>query len=198
MNRATKQALVGTVIAALVALQATPLDAATATPVTVDVSASVTVRAELSLIRDVNSVTGAGRGSATVVVFNKFDDVDRPGIGNPNFMYAPYQTETGKNWHLASIVVNGSSMTLGATVTADVGSTILPSIMDVFFGGFFRTDGSSAGGTSGDWELLNTFSRTLNEPFVGSCPFNYRLRLLGVPGRAAPYTGHITFTLSSS
>src|SRR3989338_4955308 len=191
MDTSARKMMVGAVIAALVALEATP-----APPVTADVSASVTVRAELSLIRDVNSVTS--RGSATVVVFNKYDDVDMPGTGSPIHMYAPYRSESGKNWHLASIVANGSSMTLAATVTGDTGSTQLSSIMDVFFGGFFRIDGSSAGGGSGDWELLNTFTRTLTEPFAGSAPFNYRLRLLGVPGRAAAYTGRITFTLSST
>ena len=69
-------------------------------------------------------------------------------------------------------------------------------------GGSGESDGGSAdcdaGGGSGDWELLNTFTRTLTEPFAGSAPFNYRLRLLGVPGRAAAYTGRITFTLSST
>ena len=192
---ATRTVGVGAVIAAMVALQATLLDAATAPPVTASVTANVTLRAELSLIRDVNSVSSPG--SATSVVFDQYDDKDVAG-GSPIHMYAPHRSLTGKNWHLASIIANGSTMTLSASVTGGAGPVQLANIMDVFFGGFFRRDGSSAGGASGDWELLNTFTRTLNEPFAGSAPFNYRLRLLGVPASATPYTGQITFTLSST
>lgn len=194
MDTSARKMMVGAVIAAIVVVEAIPLDAATAPPVTASVTANVTLRAELSLVRDVNSV---GRGSATSVVFDKFDDKDMPN-GSSIHMYAPYRSESGQNWHLTSIIANGSAMTLSASMTGNAGQTPMANIMDVFFGGFFRTDGSSAGGASGDWELLNTFTRTLNEPFAGTAPFNYRLRLLGVPASSTSYAGQITFTLSST
>ena len=193
MYTPSKQVLLGTAISLMVAY-ATPLDAATAPPVVASITANVPVRAELSLIRDTNSVT---RGSVSSVLFDKYDDKDVPG-GSPVHMYAPYRSEAGKNWHLASIIGNGSTMTLSATVTGNAGTTPLANIMDVFFGGFFRTDGSNAGGASSNWEILNGFTRTLNEPFAGSAPLNYRLRLLLVPASSTPYTGQITFTLTSN
>ncbi len=190
----TSKGIVGGVIALMVAVYATPLDAATAPPVSASVSANVTLRAELSLVRDTASVT---RGSVGSILFDKYDDKDMPG-GSPIHMYAPYRSESGKNWHLASIIANGSTMTLSAAVTGNAGTTPLANIIDVFFGGFFRTDGSSAGGASGDWELLNGFTRTLNQPFAGTAPLNYRLRLFLVPASATPYTGQVTFTLTST
>ena len=195
MNRAGTRGLAGAVIAAMLAAQATTLDAAVAPPVVATVTAIVPLRAELSLIRDLNSVA---RGAVGSVLFDKYDDKDVTTGGSPIHMYAPYRSETGKNWHLTQIVANGTTMTLAADVTGTAGATPLASIIDTFFGGFFRSDGSSAGGASGDWELLDTFTRTLNEPFAGTCPFSYRLRLLGVPASATSYTGQITFTLSST
>ena len=158
----------------------------------VTVSVSLPQRAELDIIRDVNSV---GRGDKGTVTFDKTDDKDQTD-GDPNFMYAPYRSEVGKNWHLAKILSNGKKMTLTASVTGTVGvSTKLADILDVFLGGFFETDGNSKGGKSGDWELLSTFKRELQEPFTGSAPFSYRLRLRGVP--AGTYSGNITYTLVS-
>ena len=189
MKTATKQVFVGAVIAAMVALQATPLDAAVATPAVANVSATVAIRAEISLIKDANSVST----SAGTITFSTYDDKDMTG-GSPIHMYAPIRSLTGKNWHVASIVANGTTSTLQADVTG----VQLVNNMDVFFGGFFRTDGSSAGGASGDWELANTFTRTMTGPFAGTAPLNYRLRLLTVPASTTPYTGQITFTLSST
>lgn len=194
MHVSARDGVAGAVILAMVAMYASPLGAATAPPVTATVTANVPIRAELALIRDTGSVT---RGSVSSILFDKYDDKDVPG-GSAIHMYAPYRSETGKNWHVAQIIGNGTTMTLGATVTGAAGTTPLANIMDTFFGGFFRIDGSNAGGASGDWELLNGFTRTLNEPFVGSAPFNYRLRLFLVPGSSTPYTGQVTFTLTSN
>lgn len=158
----------------------------------VTVSADLPQRAEVDMIRDVNSV---GRGSTQTVLFDKTDDKDQPD-GDSNFMYAPYRSETGKNWHLAKITSNGTKMTLTSSVTGAVnGTTELKDILDVFCGGFFEADGNDKGGKSGDWELLNTFKRDLQEPFTGSTPFSYRLRLRGVP--SGTYNGSITYTLVS-
>ena len=158
----------------------------------VTVSADLPQRAELDIIRDLNSV---GREDAGTVVFDKTDDTDGQANGDSNFMYAPYRSEVRKNWHLAKILSNGKKLTLTASVTGAIAgtSTKLADILDVFFGGFFETDGNSKGGKSGDWELLSTFKRELQEPFTGSAPFNYRLRLRGVP--AGTYSGNITYTL---
>ena len=195
MQTSTRTGVVGALILAMVSVYSIPLDAATAPPVTASVTATVPVRAELTLVRDANSVT---RGSVSSIVFDKYDDKDVPG-GSSIHMYAPYRSEAGKNWHVAQMIGNGSTMTLSATVSGNAGSTPLANILDVFFGGFFRSnDGSSAGGASGDWELLNGFTRTLNEPFAGVAPFNYRLRLFLVPASATPYTGQVTFTLAST
>ena len=170
------------------------VEAATATAQT-SVTASVAPRTELTLTRDTNSVT---RGTTTQVVFDRYDDKDGQADGNAQFMYAPYRSETGKNWHLVDMLANGSSMTLTADVTGTAGTVPLASIMDAFFGGFYGSDGSFSGGTSGAWELLDTFSRTLNKPFDGIAPMNYRLRLAGVPASAAAYTGQVTYTLTSN
>lgn len=157
-------------------------DAASAT-----VSATIPLRAELELTRDANSVT---RFTAEQVVFDRVDDQDGLPDGNPLFMYAPYRSETGKNWHLADIAANGASMELTADVTGTAGPKDLKDILDLFFGGFFGSDGSQKGGTSGDWEPVDSFSRILNEPFIGVAPLNYRLRLSGVP--AGTYNGTVT------
>jgi len=159
------------------------------------VTANVTPRAELALTRDDNSVT---RFTASEVVFDRVDDQDGQADGDANFMYAPYRSETGKNWHLAQILSNGSTMTLTASVAGVAGTVPLADIMNVFFGGFFNSHGGFSGGTSGDWELLDTFSRTLNQPFTGVAPLNYQLLIGTVPSSASPYTGNITYTLTSN
>jgi len=161
----------------------------------VGVSAVMPLRAELDIIRDVNSVS---RGAAGTVVFDRYDDQDGQPDGNALFMYAPYRSETGRNWHLASIIANGSSMTLTANVTGLAGTTPLANIMDVFTGGFFEPfpPPNFKGGASTDWELLDTFERVFNEPLTATAPMNYRLRLRGVVG--GTHSGTITFTLVST
>ena len=160
------------------------------------VSATVTQRASVTLMRDVNSVT---RFSAGTVVFDRMDDQDGAVTNpNPGFMYAPYRSETGKNWHLASILANGSSLTLTANVSGTVGSTPLANVISVFCGGFFVASATTpiAGTPSSDWEPLNAFTRTVNQPFTGTVPFNYRLNISGAP--AGTYAGSITYTLTSN
>lgn len=161
---------------------------------TVTVTATVPSRVNLAITRAANSST---RGSADQILFDLLDSEDA-GVTNPNagFMYAPYRSEIGKNWHLANIQANGSSMTLTADVTGTAGPRPLAEVLDTFFGGLFASDGSDKGGKSSDWELLDTFARTLNEPFSGEAPFNYRLRLAGVP--AGTYGGTVTYTLTSN
>lgn len=187
--------VVRTLTATLVLLStsAVPVWAAQDTA-TASVSATLPLRATLELTRDDNSVT---RGSATTIRFDRVDDAD-VGVENPNplFMYAPYRSEEGKNWHLADIVATGSSMTLTANVTGTAGGVNLSDIMDVFMGGFFHLNESGKGGKSTDWELLDTFERTLNEPFIGIAPFNYRLRIEQAP--AGTYSGVVTYTLVSN
>lgn len=163
------------------------------------VSANVAARASVTLERDSNSVT---RFTATQVTFDRYDDQD-PGVTQPNsgFMYAPYRSEVGKNWHLARMFSNGTTMTLTAAVTGTVGTTPLSTILQCFCGGFFE-DGAAvgtpalAGTTSADWENVQGFTRTVSRPFAGITPFNYRLTVRGV--RSGTYTGTITFTLTTT
>jgi len=147
------------------------------------------------MIRDTNSVP---RGSVGTVLFDKYDDKDGQPLPNPLFMYAPYRSEIGKNWHLARIIANGSSMTLTAAVTGSAGPTPLATILDVFCGGFFELapPPNDKGGKSTDWELLNTFTRSFTEPIAATTPLNYRLRLRGVVG--GTHSGNITYTLVST
>jgi hypothetical protein len=165
----------------------------------VGISAVMPLRAELSMIRDLNSVT---RGVVGTVLFDRYDDdpVASGGQPNPNplFMYAPYRAEVGKNWHLASIIANGSSMTLTADVTGSAGPTPLAEILDVFCGGFFEPfpPPNEKGGASTDWELLDTFERIFTEPLTATAPFNYRLRLRGVV--AGTHSGNILYTVVST
>ena len=165
----------------------------------VGISATLPLRAEIKMIRDLNSVT---RGTLNTVLFDRSDD-DPVAVGtqpnpNPMFMYAPYRAEVGKNWHLASIISNGSTMTLTATVTGAAGATPLATIMDVFCGGFFEPfpAPNSKGGASIDWELLNGFTRSFTQPITATAPFNYRLRLRGVVG--GTHSGTVTYTLVST
>jgi hypothetical protein len=177
-----------------------PVWAATATG-TATVTTTVPIRANLALKRDpTGSVT---RGTVSTLLFDKYDDQDT-GVTAPsaNFMYAPYRSETGKNWHMAEILANGASMTLSIDVTGTVGTLSLSSILFVFCGGFFPavtgtgTSTAIAGSASTDWQLADTYTKTLTQTFNGVVPFNYRLTVTGV--RAAAYTGTVTFTLVST
>ncbi len=194
---APKIVRLGVALSFLMAPWSTPVWAATATA-SATVSATLASRASLTLTRGSSSVT---RGSAATVVFDKPDDQDVTG-GSGAFMYAPYRSEssvgTGKNWHSASIVANGTSMTLSATVSGTAGSTPLSSIMDVFVGGFFESGATSeiAGTKSADWQPLNTYSKTLSQPFIGTVSFNYRLRIGTIS--AGTYAGTVTYTLTST
>lgn len=168
------------------------------------VSASIAARASLALQRDTNSVT---RFSAAQVVFDRYDDQDGLAAADdpdPNFMYSPYRSEAGKNWHVARIIANGGTQTtLTMTVTGNVGTgagaKTLASVLSVFCGGFFQ-DGSAtpiSGTKSSNWEAAQGFSKQVTgQTFTGTVPFNYRLSAAGVP--AGQYSGNITFTLTST
>ena len=171
---------------------------------TATVSATVPARSDISLIKDSNSVT---RFSAGEIRFDRTDDQD-PGVSSPSagFMYAPYRSEINKNWHLASIIANGSSLSLSVAVTGTAGTQPLASILRVWCGGFF-TPGATTPlpgtatvddgvPTTDDWEVLNGFTRNLSQPFTGTVPFNYRLSIGSLLGPAT-YTGTVTYTLTS-
>ena len=194
MMRVRGGCLMGLAVSVATAGMATRAWALTDTE-TVGVSAVMPLRAELNIIRDANSST---RGSPGTVLFDRYDDKDNQPDGNALFMYAPYRSEAGKNWHLLSIIANGSSMTLTADVTGAAGTTPLANILDVFTGGFFEPfpPPNFKGGASTDWELLDTFERVFNEPLTATAPMNYRLRLRGVVG--GTHSGTITFTLVST
>ena len=199
MNRLRKGVLASLVVGMIVVSWPSVPSWALTDTVDVGVSAVMPLRTEISMIRDVNSVS---RGSVGTVLFDRYDD-DPVAVGgkpNPNslFMYAPYRVEDGKNWHLASIIANGSTMTLTASVTGSAGATPLADILDVFCGGFFEPflPPNDKGGKSGDWELLDTFERSYTEPITATVPFNYRLRLRGVV--AGTHSGTITYTLVST
>jgi len=161
------------------------------------VTAQVPVATRVSLVRDANSVT---RGSATNILIDRLDGND-PGVTNPNFgfMYAPYRSETGKNWHVADMVANGASMSLSISVTGSVGSTPLSSLLKLWCGGFYTPGATTpiSGTASTDWEFANGWQRSLARPFIGTAPFNYRLDVSSVPG-GQTYTGSVTFTLTSN
>jgi hypothetical protein len=165
------------------------IDTATAT-----VSAILTAVADVNLDRDTNSVT---RGSASQVVFDKTDDKDMTG-GDAGYMYAPYRSETGKNWHVAKITANGSNMVLSASVSGTLGSKSLSDILKVWCGGFFTPGATTpiTGTASTEWEYLNGWQRSLNKPFTGSVSFNYQLNISEVG--AGTYSGNITFTLTTT
>jgi len=196
---APKIVRLGVALSFLMAPWSTPVWAATATA-SATVSATLASRASLTLTRGSSSVT---RGSAATVVFDKPDDQDVTG-GSGAFMYAPYRSEasvgTGKNWHEASIVANGSTTTLSASVTGTAGSILLSDIMDVFVGGFFESGAAvEITGTKtppDKWDRLDGYTKTVPQPFIGIVPFNYRLRI-GKVG-AGTYTGTVTFTLTST
>lgn len=161
---------------------------------TATVSATITSITSVALTRDTNSVT---RGTATQIVFDRLDSVDMPG-GDAGFMYAPYRSETNKNWHLAAIVANGSTMTLAMTVSGNVGTTPLSSILSVWSGGFYTPGATTpiTGTPSTAWEFANGWQRSLSQPFTGTVPFNYRLSVSGVA--AGVYSGSVTLTLTTT
>lgn len=160
------------------------------------VSATVASVCSISITRDISSVT---RGSAGTILFDKRDDQDRPGRGDPAYMYAPYQSETGKNWHVTQIAANGSTMSLSARVAGTVGTTPLANILQVWCAGFFATGGTGSipDTPSTNWENANGWNRTLSQAFTGVVPFSYRLNITGIAA-GGPYTGTITFTVTST
>lgn len=179
-------------LAIMLSLGSDNLWAATSTAAAT-VNATVPARATLALVTDINSVAV----SAGTVKFDKYDDVDIPG-GSPSFMYAPYRSLVGKNWHLASMVANGTSLTLTAAVSGTVGPKNLADVLSVFFGGFCDGNGDCSAGKSTTWEQLSTFSRTKTGAYAGSAPLNYRLDVSGVPSSSTPFTGSVTYTLTSN
>jgi hypothetical protein len=159
------------------------------------VSATVPSVTTVSLARDTGSAT---RGSATSIVFDKLDSQDGTG-GDAGLMYAPYRTaETGKNWHIAKVAANGSTLTLAVAVTGSVGGTPLTSLLKLYCGGFFLTGSSTFidGTKSADWEFASGWQRTLNQAFIGTVPFNYQLNVSAVG--TGSYTGTVTFTLTTT
>ena len=182
------------VVSLAVAGAATPLWALTDSE-SVAISAVMPLRAELAIARDGGSV---GRGSPATVLFDKYDDQDGQPDGSPLFMYAPYRSEAGKNWHVVKVIANGSTMTLTADVTGTAGAKPLAEILDVFTSGFFEPfpPPNFKGGASTDWELLDTFERKFDEPLTASAPMSFRLRLRGVV--AGTHAGTITYTLVST
>ena len=199
MKASTKLLAVSGIVSLGLGVPAQPAMSATVTA-TATVSATLTSRTTLSLQRDTTS--SVTRFSASQVVFDRYDDQD-PGVTNPNsgFMYAPYRSEVLKNWHIARIFSNGTTMTLSATVTGTVGGQPIANRINVFCGGFFDSSlptGSPPidGTASEDWEALQGFSRTLSRGFAGVVPFNYRLNVSGVS--AGTFTGSVTYTLIST
>ena len=155
------------------------------------VSATITSVESVEFDRDTNSVT---RGSATQLIFDRRDDDDVPN-GDAGYMYAPYRSETGKNWHIAAIAANGSSMVLSLGVNL---TGIDASKLKVWCGGFFPPGATDpiTGTASTDWEFANGWQRSLNQPFVGTASFNYQLNISDVV--AGTYAGTLTLTLTSS
>ncbi|MBI3322037.1 MAG: hypothetical protein HYZ91_07215 [Candidatus Omnitrophica bacterium] len=201
MNRMRMSKTLNFLVIASIALVSSPalVLAETAPPVSATVSATILSRSTLSLVRDTNSVT---RFSPSQVVFDRYDDQDDlPEIDNPNagFMYAPYRSESEKNWHLTKIFTNGSSLSLTATVSGPpIGGVPLADILDLFCGGFFAEGSKTplAGTKSSTWEHVEGFRRDVSGSFSGTVPFNYRLKVSGV--KAGTYSGNIIFTLAST
>lgn len=168
---------------------------AATTTATATVSATIPSRASLTLDRDANSVS---RFSAGQLVFDRVDDQD-PGVTNPspNFMYAPYRSETGKNWHIVKINSNASRLTLSASVTGQAGNRNLADVLSLFCGGFFAEGATQplSGTKSDDWEPLNSYREDVEQPFTGTVPMNYRLSIAGIG--AGTFSGNITYTLTT-
>ncbi len=170
--------------------------AATSGPVAATVSTTIATTATLSFTRDGTSVA---RGTAGTLVFDRLDLVD-PAVASPSadFMYAPYRSETGKNWHLVTMFGNGATTTLSATVSGSYNGVALSSILKVFCGGFYPADGSGLiGGTkSADWVVLDGYSQSVG-PFNGIASMNYQLKVTGLP--SGVYAGGaVTYTLTST
>lgn len=163
------------------------------------VSATVLSIATITLTRDESSVT---RGSATQILFDKRDGGETPPPASPNpaYMYAPYRAggEAGKNWHVAQIAANGSTLTLSASVTGAVGAIPLANILAVWSGGFFLPGSTTPidGTADNGWRTLNGWTRTLSQPFIGTVSFNYQLNISQVG--SGTYAGTVTFTLTTT
>ena len=196
MNVLKKAWAVGIAGALLLVISPAVSWAAQQTTAAIPVTASIPVIATVEVVRDpANSVP---RFSAMQIVFDRLDINDGQPDGNAGFMYAPYRSEVNKNWHLLQIFGNGGNTSLTAAVNGTVGNVQLSTLLNVFCGGYFPVTGGgpNANTKSGDWEPLNGFSRPLSRPFIGTAPFNYRLKAFIVP--AGTYTGTITFTLTST
>jgi len=151
----------------------------------------------ISLSRDGHSTN---RGSATSIVFDRYDDQDNQTSPDRAFMYAPYRSErpNGSNWHIARIIANGSTVTLSVGVTGSIGNVAFAQALKVYCDGFYPAWGATApiGGTkSNDWEMANAFARIVDEPFVGTVPLRYKLDASGV--NIGTYVGRMIFTLTS-
>ena len=169
--------------------------AASATTIpTITVTATIATTASISTDRDGNSDSVGTKDS---ILFDRLDINDGQVDGNPDFMYAPYRSKVGKNYHILRMFGNGGTTSLTAAVTGSVGAVALNTLLDVFCGGYFpNAGGGPVGGTpSLDWELLQTFSRSTG-PFFGIAPMNYRLRVAGVA--SGSYAGTVTYTLTSN
>lgn len=167
--------------------------AATATA-SATVSATIPSAATIGLVRDDNTV---GRSPISQIVFDRVDSAD-PGVTEPNpgYMYAPYRSEGGLNWHVAEIAANGSTLTLSVSVSGAVGQTQLSSVLKLWSGGFFEPSKAVpiTGTASTVWESAEGWQRQLSRPFIGTVPFVYQLNIAGLPS-GGPFTGTITFTL---
>jgi len=164
-----------------------PAWVATATD-TATVRASISRTVDIELDTDDNSVAT----NARTIIFDKLDSDDMSN-GNSGYMYAPYRSRTGKNWHVAVILANGStSLTLKIDGTI---SGISKDKFKIWCGGFFPPGGSTpiSGTVSTDWETM-PFTRKVSGPFIGSASFNYQLNIAGVTG-GTTHTGSITYTL---
>jgi hypothetical protein len=163
---------------------------------TATVTASVPSITTVSLARDLTgSVT---RGSATTILFDKLDSQDGSG-GDAGLMYAPYRTaENGKNWHIAKVAANGSTLTLAVAVSGTVGGQPLANLLKLYCGGFFLTGSPTfiSGTNSTDWEFASGWQRTLTQAFIGTVPFNYQLNVSAIG--AGSYSGSVTFTLTTT
>ncbi len=189
-----------TSVAVAIAVVSTAAPAWAAT-ITANASVQAVVPDSTAFTLEKDAATSVPRFAADQIVFDRVDNQD-PGVTgpSPDFMYAPYRSETGMNWHIGRINATGSSMTLSADVTGTAGSTPLANILSTFCGGFFPANGPPGvaipGTPSTDWENLNTFTRTLNQSFSGVTSFNYRLSIAGIP--AGTYNGQVTYTMVSN
>lgn len=155
---------------------------------TASFSAIVPSTLSLSLAKQTNSACT----NPEQVVFDKLDSND-VASGDPGYMYAPYRSLSGKNWHVAKMTANSSG-----TLTLKVDATLTGISKDklkVWFGGFYNSGSSTAipGTTSSDWEAIGS-TKSVTGPFVGECPLSYQLYVADVA--AGTYSGTITITLT--